>query len=68
MQDLTKCRSSKNFREGSAVSAPPTSLDSNSPRQINSVTHGNANKSWDDFAAIIAPRWDNIGYYYVEHP
>ena len=66
MADFTKCRSGYNYREGSAVSVQPNIA---SPAtKINSVTHGKANKDWAPFFTIVAPRWDNIGYYYNEHP
>lgn len=67
MADFQKCRIGENYHEGCAVTvAPVSSLTGGA--QILDVIHGNSNKNWDGFFAIIAPRWDNIAYYYVEHP
>lgn len=62
MADFTKCRSGSNFREGSAVTVQPVIVAPSG--KILSVTHGNDDKNWSGYFAIIAPRWQNIGYYY----
>ncbi len=65
MADFQKCRNSENYHEGCAVTVRPVCSIPDGG-QIMDVVHGTNNKNWDDHFAIIAPRWDNIAYYYVE--
>lgn len=66
MADITKCRSGENYREGGAVTVQPVIADPST--KIININRGNTDKDWSTHAAIIAVRWDDIGYYYNEQP